>query len=139
MNRIRKSWKDIREGKPGRRFRDHYETMHRGGPHPVRRVLVLVLGVAVTAAGVFLLPAPGPGTLVLVFGVGLIGQESVHAARLLDWLELRLRKLYKWARAVWKRLPLPAKVYGRSARCICTLRARTSCSRRSSASRRLRP
>lgn len=110
MNRIRKSWKDIREGKPGRRFRDHYETMHRGGPHPVRRVLVLVLGVAVTAAGVFLLPAPGPGTLVLVFGVGLIGQESVHAARLLDWLELRLRKLYKWARAVWKRLPLPAKV-----------------------------
>ncbi len=61
------------------------------------------------AAGLFLLVAPGPGVLVLIIGAGFIAQQSLFAARVLDWAELQLRKLGIWSLRLWRRAPVAAK------------------------------
>ena len=54
------------------------------------------------AAGLFFLPAPGPGIIIVAIGAGLIAQASLLGARALDWCELRIRALIAWARGVWE-------------------------------------
>ncbi len=54
------------------------------------------------AAGLFFLPAPGPGFLILFAGAALLAEESLTAARALDWTEVRLRRLAKWGRRAWR-------------------------------------
>jgi hypothetical protein len=44
-------------------------------------------------AGLVLLPLPGPGLLVITAGVLLMAEESHAAARALDWLEVKARRL----------------------------------------------
>ena len=60
----------------------------------------------VMAIGLFFIIAPGPGLLVLFIGAGLIAQQSLLAARALDWSELQSRKLANWASGVWRHVPL---------------------------------
>jgi hypothetical protein len=57
----------------------------------------------ILAAGIFFLPAPGPGTVIVVIGGALVAQESFWAAWALDWAELRLRALYQRGIRAWKR------------------------------------
>jgi uncharacterized protein (TIGR02611 family) len=68
----------------------------------VWRIAVTVLGVAVIAGGIVLLPLPGPGWLIIFAGLGLLATEYEWAARLLrfarakvsawtDWLATRSR------------------------------------------------
>jgi Putative transmembrane protein (PGPGW) len=49
------------------------------------------------AAGFVLLFIPGPGLVFLFVGAFLIAQQSLLAARALDWSELRLKKLLAWS------------------------------------------
>ncbi|HEX8299147.1 MAG TPA: PGPGW domain-containing protein, partial [Rubricoccaceae bacterium] len=58
---------------------------------------------AVLAAGVFLLPAPGPGFLVVALGAALVAQESLAAARAADKTEVWLRGVAAWGIRVWRR------------------------------------
>jgi hypothetical protein len=62
------------------------------------------------AVGLLLLAAPGPGLIVCVIGAGLIAQESLYAARALDWAEPRIRNLVAWSLGVWRRSSAIAKV-----------------------------
>ncbi len=54
------------------------------GYRALRRVVLTVVGVAVTALGVFLLPAPGPGALVILAGLYVLSLEYAWARRRLD-------------------------------------------------------
>jgi hypothetical protein len=76
---------------PGRRFQNLFQRHHRPGRNVLARILALLGGTLVLAAGVFFLFAPGPGVLVLLLGAGLIARESEAAARLLDRVEVRIR------------------------------------------------
>ena len=78
-------------GEPGRRFQDLFERHRRSGSSAVVRVLLLLAGTLLLAAGVFFLFAPGPGVLVLLFGAELIARQSAAAARVLDRFEVRIR------------------------------------------------
>ncbi len=49
-----------------------------------RRLMVLILGVAVLAAGVAMLALPGPGILVILLGLVILATEFAWAERLLD-------------------------------------------------------
>jgi hypothetical protein len=49
------------------------------------------------------MPAPGPGIIVAAFGAALIAEESYAAAHMLDWLELRVRRLGARAQKMWSR------------------------------------
>jgi uncharacterized protein (TIGR02611 family) len=48
------------------------------------RLGVLIVGAAITAAGLVLLVTPGPGLLLLVAGLGILATEFAWARRLRD-------------------------------------------------------
>jgi uncharacterized protein (TIGR02611 family) len=49
-----------------------------------------------------LAPLPGPGWFTVFIGLMILGGELLPAARFLDWLEVRLRKLWRLVRKVWR-------------------------------------
>lgn len=53
----------------------------------------MVAGLAITAAGAFMVPAPGPGWLVVALGLGLIASDIRPLATFLDRAELRVRDI----------------------------------------------
>lgn len=61
------------------------------------RVGVTVVGVAVIALGVVLLPLPGPGWLIIFAGLGVLGTEYTWARRLLTWLRDLVLRWTRWA------------------------------------------
>ena len=107
---IKSHWHDLKEGRPGKRFQDHYKKRHESGSSPWRKALFLGGGALIVAAGIFFLPAPGPGFLIIFLGGGLMAQESRHAARLLDWAEVKVRAVVDWALGIWQRASTPVRV-----------------------------
>lgn len=55
------------------------------------------------AVGIVAVPAPGPGWLIFFLGLGLIAGEFLPVARFMDWAEVRLRRLARWAIGKWTR------------------------------------
>lgn len=76
------------------------------GGRIVWRVGVTLVGVAVVAVGVVLLPLPGPGWLIIFAGLGILASEYRWAARLLIWVRTTLVRWTQWlaGRALWIRL-----------------------------------
>jgi uncharacterized protein (TIGR02611 family) len=107
---LKEHWQDLKRGRPGHRFQDHYTKRHEAGSSPGRKVLFLGGGALIVAAGIFFLPAPGPGFVIIFLGGGLMAQESKHAAKALDWAEQRIRSLLHWARGIWQRATTPLRV-----------------------------
>lgn len=94
--RIKEGWWLLEASRPGQRFRDRYKRRQqsvRGIFHP-SRVLYVVGGLVLMVLSTFFgwLPILGWGTVVL--GLGMIAGEFKPAAWLLDWLEVRVRKVF---------------------------------------------
>ena len=106
---LRESWQELKEGEPGERFEKHYERRQEEKRSKLRTVFFIGAGVLTLAAGVFFLAAPGPGWLVLFIGGALIAQESRKAARILDWIEVRVRRVAAWALGIWRDAPTVAR------------------------------
>ena len=107
---LRESLQTLRDGEPGKRFQEHYrERQEGGGSGRLRRWLFLGGGTVIILAGIFFLPAPGPGFLIIFLGGGLVAQESLVAARALDWTELHLRKMGAAALRIWKGASMPVR------------------------------
>jgi uncharacterized protein (TIGR02611 family) len=49
-----------------------------------KRLMILILGVAVLAAGLAMLALPGPGVLVIILGLVILATEFAWAERMLD-------------------------------------------------------
>ncbi len=102
FERLKEQWQELKEGDPGKRFQEHYCRRQEGGRSRLRKPLFIGAGVLIIAAGIFFLPAPGPGSLILIIGVALIAQESRLAARALDWTEVKVRPVAEWGIRTWK-------------------------------------
>lgn len=89
FHKLKQSWRDLQQGRPGRRFEDRWRHRRPGGP--ARKILVIGSGAVVFAAGLFFLPAPGPGMVLLVLGAALVAEESRWVARALDRAEVLVR------------------------------------------------
>lgn len=63
---------------------------------PVYRLAVAVIGLAVIALGIVLLPLPGPGWLVVFLGLGILATEFAWAERLLDFVRNKVRAWTRW-------------------------------------------
>ena len=88
---LKKRWRALKKSHPGRRFQDrHEQRKNRSG---LWKAFYLVAGTALCLIGIVLMPAPGPGFLVVFVGGALLAEESLLAARALDWLELKGRAL----------------------------------------------
>jgi hypothetical protein len=92
---LKKKWRELADGAPGKRFQSRYEKKHRdcrrGG-----RTLTWVAAAVLIVTGIVLLVVPGPGSVLIVLGAALLAEESLRVARALDWTEIRIRRLFGW-------------------------------------------
>jgi hypothetical protein len=107
LQEIRQNWRLFRLSVPGRRFQDWY--WHRcrrrtSNQSSHRKLLTLLVGLLIAAAGVVLLVTPGPGWLVIAVGGAVLAGESLWVARFCDAQELRLRRWARAGRALWRRV-----------------------------------
>ena len=93
---IKQQWQDLLRSAPGRRFQDRYHRLRQRRLSATRRLVSLGLGAAAVLAGLVMLFIPGPGILTMAVGLGLLAEQSLAAARVLDWLELKARQAAKW-------------------------------------------
>ena len=105
-------WKVLRGSRPGRRFQDRYESARRtkDGRSLFGRIVRLVLSLVALAVGVVLMFIPGPAIVFFFIAGSLLAAESLAVARLLDWAEVKLRKLATRLHATWRKFPLAGKV-----------------------------
>jgi uncharacterized protein (TIGR02611 family) len=110
VEQIRRHWREFKESKPGKRFEERYRRRRQGEQgHIVWRVFLITLGAVIALGSLVLAPLPGPGWITVFIGLMILGGELLPAARLLDWLELRIRKLWQLVLKVW-RSSFPGKV-----------------------------
>ncbi|HZC83732.1 MAG TPA: PGPGW domain-containing protein [Rubrobacter sp.] len=101
----RKRWQLLREIEPGHRFQTRYHShrrrRERGETWKYGRILNLVGGSALIAAGFAFLPTPGPSYIIIVIGLWMLAGEVLLLARLFDRSEMRLRELGRWIKDIW--------------------------------------
>jgi hypothetical protein len=102
LGSVQESLRQFKESKPGQRCQDRYHRLQRNGRSRFRRILNVVVGLAIAIGGLVLGWAPGLGTLSFFLGLGMIAGEFRPLACLLDWAEVRGRKLARWVRDIWR-------------------------------------
>lgn len=112
IERLKTSWRIFAAGRPGLRFRERYrlhQSSRRGGFDPAR-LLYVVGGVTLIVLSALFgwLPVLGWGTAIL--GLGMIAGEFLPAARLMDRLEVRARRLFRPLGKGFVRLPAWAQL-----------------------------
>jgi len=98
------------KGRPGQRFKDRYAEARKSRADAswaqrARRGLRLLLALVAIVIAVMLMFIPGPAVLFYFFAGTLLASESLYVARLLDWIEVRLRASWKWGKGHWGRTP----------------------------------
>lgn len=93
---LRDHWRTFRADPAGERFqRRHRRHAARSGLP--RKVLVILAGLALIVLGLAMIVLPGPGLLAILVGAGLLAEESLFAARLLDRIDLAIsRRVERW-------------------------------------------
>ena len=104
LTRLKKYWQSVENGRPGSRFQEQYEKERKKHKSPAGRVLRIAAGALLIPVGLFFLAVPGPGLVIIALGAVLIAREFRFAAIILDWIEVRGRQVFKWARERWQRL-----------------------------------
>jgi uncharacterized membrane protein YbaN (DUF454 family) len=108
LQRLKQAWREFKHSAPGRRFQELYQRRQRSRRSGAKRALFIVGGLLTIAGGIVSFPVPGvPSELIIVTGLAIFTQGSMRAARILDWIELRLRGPYL---RVWKLLPRWVKI-----------------------------
>ncbi|MFD4420838.1 TIGR02611 family protein [Agromyces sp. NPDC058484] len=76
---------------------------HRIDRRPVLRrtyrALVGVLGGVIAVGGLFLVPLPGPGWLIVFLGLAILGTEFAWAKRLAAFTKRQLTRFWAWWQA----------------------------------------
>ena len=60
------------------------------------KVVIGLIGAAVVAIGIVLIPFPGPGWLIVLFGLAIWAIEFVWAERLLQFTRRQLERWWHW-------------------------------------------
>ena len=94
----------LKHSAPGCRFRDRYRRRQQTGHDRsmLRKASYVALGVAIAIGSLILAPLPGPGWGTFFVGLGIVGGEVLHVARLLDRGEVGLREALRRTRGVWE-------------------------------------
>ena len=73
------------------------------------RFLQPVAGIVILLIGIVFVVIPGPGLPFVFVGAGLLAGNSLVIARAMDWLEVKLRKLFHWVKGWWSHAALATK------------------------------
>lgn len=98
---LKKDWHEFSNSRPGERFKERYRRRQREPGHIVKRVVLIILGAVLAVGSLFTAPLPGPGFATVFLGLAILAGELLPAARLLDWSEVRLRRLWRFIQMVW--------------------------------------
>lgn len=112
MHSLSKKWHGISAGTPGRRFRDRYYHAHQSSKrkrNAFHRVVRLSAAAVLLALGVVFAVIPGPAIPLFFLAGALLASDWLWMAKVLDWIELRARRLFRRLTKVWHHLP----AYGR--------------------------
>ena len=99
---MRRHWQEFKESEPGQRFKERYRRRQDEQGHIIWRIFLITLGAVIALGSLILAPLPGPGWATVFIGLMILGGELLPAARFLDWLEVRLRKLWRLVQKVWR-------------------------------------
>ncbi len=112
IEQAKQNWYEFKRSQPGYRFQERYNRRQQttSGPFDPKNLLYIAVGVLIVVVGVLLAPIPGPGGVIAFVGLAFIGAEFLPIARALDWGELRVRGIVKWAKDVWRVLPLSMRI-----------------------------
>jgi len=103
IRKMKRDLQEFRESKPGRRFQDRYHRRQEEEQgHTARRIFLIILGAIIAVGSLITAPLPGPGWATVFLGLMILAGELLPAARLLDWLEVRLRKLWMLIQYIWR-------------------------------------
>lgn len=107
-------WKLLWSLDAGHRFQTRYHTCRFrrecGEAYRYGKVFNLVVGPLLVVGGFIFLPTPGPSFIIIVIGLWMVAGEVHLMARLFDRVEVRLRKVARWAKGTWALSPNAAKV-----------------------------
>ena len=101
---FREHWRDLKRGRPGRRFQARYERARQKahGSGFGKRIVLIAVAIVCLAIGVVLSVMPGPAVLFFFLAGGLLATESRFIARFMDWCEVQLRRAFAWAKRRWR-------------------------------------
>ena len=103
VERMKQHWQEFKESEPGQRFKDRYRRRRQDEQgHIIWRIFLITLGAVIAVGSFILAPLPGPGWATVFVGLMILAGELLPAARFLDWLEVQLRKLWRFTKKVWK-------------------------------------
>jgi uncharacterized protein (TIGR02611 family) len=105
IGRLKESWEEFKESKPGNRFKERYHRRQQQPGSIVKRVVLVVFGAVLAVGSLFTAPLPGPGFATVFLGLAILAGELLPAARFLDWSEVRLRQLWRFVVEVWRAGP----------------------------------
>lgn len=110
--RLSKQWHKLSRGKPGHRFQDRYHAHQRKQAHQgvFQRLWRIFLALGATAIGAVLVFIPGPAILFFFVAGALLAVDCLWLARVLDWLEVKLRRWAKRGVALWRQLSPLARI-----------------------------
>src|SRR5262245_42797589 len=94
---FRRIWQHFRTARPGQGFQSLYRDRQtqRSGKYSPQFIVGVVGSVVLMILGLVLVPAPGPGWVIVALGCALLAREFLVVARILDAIEVKLRR---WAR-----------------------------------------
>lgn len=102
---LKRHWRQLKEGKPGQRFEDRYERKQeeREDRGLILACLQPALALMLIGIGLVFCLIPGPGIPLILIGTMLLAERSRTLARLLDWLEVKSRKILQRGKLWWRR------------------------------------
>ena len=97
FSQLKRNWQSFKEEPPGERFQKRYyrRRQKRGHRSLLKKMLLMLAGAGVISVGIILLFIPGPGWLIIFTGAAILAGESLWMARIIDFVEVKLRKLVK--------------------------------------------
>lgn len=100
---LKETWQKIQRDPPGKRFRRQFRRRHASRQGIFKRILFMGSGSVLGTLGLIMLFTPGPGIFFVFVGLGLIAQESLMLAIILDKFEVALRKWVDWGLDQWNK------------------------------------
>jgi hypothetical protein len=109
---IKEVWYQFQIGCPGKRVQERHKRKSKATSEKasLRRFLRPAAGILLIIVGIVLLILPGPGLPFVFLGGFLLAERFLAIAKLMDWLELRIRSVCGSCQKCWIRAPLFIKI-----------------------------
>jgi hypothetical protein len=107
-------WRTFKEIDEGHRYQSRYHfhqrRRRRGEISRYRRPINLIGGPILIFAGFVFIPTPGPSYIIIALGLWMLAGEFRPLARFFDRMGVRLGRMWRWIRGVWRTSPSTVKI-----------------------------